>query len=72
MYRSKYEPVTKASHLNIPMEVDVVGAGSSLYKLMELGTINETYLDAIAFKIFPKESEKYPPEKRNSVALMKK
>ena len=48
-----------------PMEVEVVGAGSDLYKLMELGKINEADLDSIAFKIFPQESEKYPPEKRN-------
>jgi len=47
------------------MEVEVVGAGSDLYKLMELGKINEADLDSIAFKIFPQESEKYPPEKRN-------
>ena len=72
LYRNEYEPVTRASHLNEPINVNVVGAGRNLYELMELGKIDETYLDSVAFKIFPSESEKYPPEKRNSVTLMKK
>jgi hypothetical protein len=53
------------------MEVEVVGAGSDLYNLMELGKIEEAYLDNIAFKLFPLESAKYPPKKRRSKAFEK-
>jgi hypothetical protein len=64
------QPVITLSYCHNPDGVEVVGAGSDLYELMELGKINEADLDSIAFKIFPQESEKYPPEKRN--LLMKK
>jgi hypothetical protein len=67
LYRARYEPVTKVSHLNGIMDVEVVGAGFDLYNLMELGKIEETYFDAIAFKLFPLESTKYPPKKRQNL-----
>ncbi|MDD2755686.1 MAG: hypothetical protein PHS80_09185 [Methanothrix sp.] len=51
------------------MEVEVVGAGSDLYNLMELGKIEEVYLDNIAFKLFPLESAKYPPKKKKVRSL---
>jgi len=51
------------------MEVEVVGAGSDLYNLMELGKIEEAYLDNIAFKLFPLESAKYPPKKKKVRSL---
>ncbi len=66
LYRAKYEPVTKASDLNDPMSIEIVGAGSDLYRLMELGRLSELDLDPILFKLFPSESTKYPPKKRRS------
>jgi hypothetical protein len=37
----------------------VLGIGPAF----QLGKISEAYLDSIAFKLFPKESVKYPPKK---------
>jgi len=59
------EPVTKAALIDNPREIKVIGAGISLYKLMELKKIDEKYLDAITYDLFPQESERYPPQKRN-------
>jgi len=64
------EPVTKASLANNPRYIKVIGAGISLYKLMELEYIDEEYLNAITYNLFPQESERDPPKispkKRNS------
>lgn len=59
------KPVTTAADLNNLELVKVAGVGPNLYRLMELGGIKEAHLDPIAFKLFPLESKKYPPQKRS-------
>ena len=53
------EPVTKPYFISRPCSINVIGAGSNLYKLMELSEINKAYLDAIVLDLFPNETKKF-------------
>lgn len=44
--------VTRARYLAEPTEIEVTGAAFEAYRLMDLGKIEDAYLNSIAFKIF--------------------